>query len=425
MDVRIIPSPLRGTIKIPASKSLLHRAIIAASLANGTSTIHNISYSDDILRTMEAMKSLGVAFESEADHLTIHGNDHLELSNPLIDCHESGSTLRFLIPIFSLTNKAVTFSGRESLMKRPLHVYKTIFTKHKSTFKHHKNHLLIEGALRPGKYIVPGNVSSQFITGLLFTLPLLKRSSQLIVTESFESKPYVDLTVDLLSKFGIQIKSQDNTYLIKGRQSYVPTDYTVEGDYSQAAFFAAMGVLNGNIRIKGLPQESLQGDGIVLDHLRNMGGLFEKTDSGIHFHKSKLRATTIDLAQCPDLGPVLTAIAAIAEGTTDIKNAGRLRIKESDRLEAIQNAVNALGGFVLSDCDALTIVGKNRLEGDGVVESKNDHRIVMAIASIASMCKKPFTIHNAEAINKSYPKFFDDFQSLGGKIEYISEEFDE
>jgi len=425
MDVLITPSPLKGTVKVPASKSLLHRAIIAASLANGTSVISNINYSDDILRTIEAMKSLGVAFTSENDTLTIVGNDNFELSNNLIDCHESGSTLRFLIPLLSLASEAVTFTGRESLMKRPLHLYKSIFAKHKSTFKHNKNNVFIEGALRPGKYVVPGNVSSQFITGLLLTLPLLKRSSKVIITDRFESKPYVDMTIDLLSKFGITITVEDNIYYIKGRQSYVSTDYRVEGDYSQAAFFACMGVLNEEITVTGLNHDSIQGDRAIIAILEGMSANIERIPNGYTFRKSELTATVVDISQCPDIGPVVTAVASIADGTTDIRNAGRLRIKESDRLDAIQTAINELGGFVLSDADTLTIVGKAKLDGDGDIDSFNDHRIVMSVVSIASMCKKPFIIRGADAINKSYPSFFDDFLSIGGNVRYISGDVDE
>lgn len=426
MDVLITPSPLKGTIKVPASKSILHRAIIAASISNGTSIIRNINYSDDILRTIEAMKSLGVTFISENDTLTIVGNDAFELSNNLIDCHESGSTLRFLIPLLSLANEAVTFTGRESLMKRPLALYKSIFTKHKSTFKHNKNNVFIEGALRPGKYVVPGNISSQFITGLMLTLPLLSRSSTIIVTEKFESKPYVDLTIDVLSKFGITIEEGDNnTYYIKGRQSYVATDVTIEGDYSQAAFFMAMGLFNEEINVLNLDHNSKQGDKEIVTIIKDFGGNITDIEGGYQVTRSELTATIVDIEQCPDLGPISTAIACLADGTTDVKNAGRLRIKESDRLEAIQTAMNELGGFVLSDADTLTIGGKPKLDGDGDVDSFKDHRIVMSVVSISTMCKKPFIIRDADSINKSYPSFFDDFISLGGNVKYISGEIDE
>jgi 3-phosphoshikimate 1-carboxyvinyltransferase len=425
MDVLITPTPLKGTIKVPASKSILHRAIIAASIANGTSIIRNINYSDDILRTIEAMKSLGVVFTSENDTLTIVGNDRFELSNNLIDCHESGSTLRFLIPLLSLASEAVTFTGRESLMRRPLALYKSIFTKHKSTFKHNKNNVFIEGSLRPGKYVVPGNISSQFITGLLLTLPLLSKSSKIIVTDKFESKPYVDLTVDVLSKFGIKIVVEDNIYYIKGKQAYEPADIRIEGDYSQAAFFLTMGLFNEEINVVNLDHDSKQGDQAIVSIIEDFGGTIEQIEGGYQVRRSSLHATMVDIGQCPDLGPITTAIASLADGTTDIKNAGRLRIKESDRLEAIQTAINELGGFVLSDADTLTIVGKPKLDGDGDIDSFNDHRIVMSVASIASMCKKPFIIRGADSINKSYPSFFDDFLSIGGDVKYISGDSDE
>ncbi|MFQ6848816.1 MAG: 3-phosphoshikimate 1-carboxyvinyltransferase, partial [Clostridium perfringens] len=338
--VIITPSKLKGSVKIPPSKSMAHRAIICASLSKGESVISNIDFSEDIIATMEGMKSLGANIKVEKDKLIINGENILKDSNyKVIDCNESGSTLRFLVPISLIKDNRVNFIGRGNLGKRPLKTYYEIFEEQeiKYSYEEEKLDLNIEGSLKGGEFKVKGNISSQFISGLLFTLPLLKEDSKITITTELESKGYIDLTLDMIEKFGVTIKNNNyREFLIKGNQSYKPMNYKVEGDYSQAAFYFSAGALGSEINCLDLDLSSYQGDKECIEILEGMGArLIESQERSLSIIHGDLNGTIIDASQCPDIIPVLTVVAALSKGETRIINGERLRIKECDRLNAI------------------------------------------------------------------------------------------
>lgn len=419
--VKIMPLNLCGTVKVPPSKSLCHRAIIAAGLTNGTCKIDNVVLSDDIEVTLRGMKDFGVEITKEASSLKIKGNNLIHSIKKEIDCGESGSALRFLIPIALLTSEEITFTGRGRLKQRPLEPYYEIFDKQNIYYSTRQGlPLTVRGMLSPGDYEIKGNISSQFITGLLFALPLLSGDSRIIVTTELESKGYVDLTIDILNRFSVKVENNNyREFIIKGRQKYIPTDYTVEGDFSQAAFWLAAGVLGGDIRCKDMNADSLQGDRAIVDIIRKMGGKIAICEDRIEASTSVTKGIIIDASDCPDLVPILSVLGALSQGTTQIVNAGRLRIKESDRLKAMATELNKLGADIKETEDGLIINGKDCLKG-GTVDSWNDHRIAMALSIASIRCDEPVIITGSDSVKKSYPGFFNDFHMLGGTLDEFS-----
>lgn len=417
--VKINPKSLNGDINIPPSKSLSHRGIIGAALSNGESNIGNLIFSDDINATWEGMEKLGARIEKiDSTTLKINGQHHKIEENQIIDCKESGSTLRFLIPISLLDEKKLTFTGRGKLVSRPLDIYYKIFDEQKIKYINDDGNLplSIRGPINPGTFEIEGNISSQFLTGLMFSLPLLKEDSKIIIVNELESKGYVDLTIDVLSKFGIEIENNDyKEFIIRGNQQYKNRNYDVEGDFSQAAFWIVGGILGGKIHSRNLDIDSLQGDKVVMDLVKLMGGDIKVGNSFITTTGSKTKGITIDASECPDIIPVMTVLAALSEGQTNIINASRLRIKESDRLRAISTELNKLGADVVELDDSLIINGKDSFTG-GVVDSWNDHRIAMALAIASIKASGQVTITNSDCVNKSYPNFWEDFKSVGGDI---------
>lgn len=418
-SVKIIPSYLQGKVRIPSSKSLSHRAVIAAGLCEGISYIRNVTMSEDIEATCEVMKNLGVSIIQHGDRLEIKGGKHVELLQPDLNCGESGSTLRFIIPISMLAEKMVTFHGKGRLVERPLTPYFEIFEteKIKYTTQAGSLPLTVEGGLKAGDFHLRGDISSQFITGLLFTLPLLPGDSTIHITTELESKGYVNLTLDILKQFGIHVENDKyKSFFIPGNQQYFAKDYTVEGDFSQAAFFAVASALGSQVTCIGLPENSLQGDRVILDILQSMNAKVTWEENGVNVASAELKGTVIDASQCPDLVPILAVLGSLAEGTTEIIHAERVRLKESDRLKAITEELNKIGAEVYERADGLLIKGKKQLKG-GVVEGWNDHRIVMALAIASTRCSEPLIIRGSSAINKSYPAFLKDFISIGGKLD--------
>lgn len=423
-DLKVYPSTLEGSVKVPPSKSMAHRAIICASLSGGKSKIDNIHYSDDIIATIEGMKALGANIIKKGDSLDIEGIYSYSINKKedrIIDCNESGSTLRFLVPISLLIPGKSKFIGRGNLGKRPLKTYYEIFDKQgiKYSYQEGNLNLNIEGSLKGGEFYVKGNVSSQFITGLLFTLPLLKADSRIVITTEMESKGYIDLTLSAMKYFGISVINNDyKEFIIKGNQKYISRDYRVEGDYSQGAFFLCANALGNNIEVQDLSLNSLQGDKEVVDILEKMGVKFINSENGIRNEVNNgLTSTIIDGSQCPDIIPVLAATASLAEGRTEIINAGRLRIKECDRLAAVNSELSKLGVNVIENEDGLIIDGIDSLDGGIEVWSHKDHRIAMTLAVVATRCKSPIIIKDYECIAKSYPNFFEDYKMLGGKVD--------
>ncbi|QCX34707.1 3-phosphoshikimate 1-carboxyvinyltransferase [Caloramator sp. E03] len=414
-SIQIIPSKLKGHVKIPPSKSLCHRAIIAAGLSDGVSNIENIILSDDIIATCSGMEALGAKIEKEDNRFIIKGSKELRPKRREIDCIESGSTLRFLIPIALLTGEKITFDGRGRLKSRPLTPYYKIFKNQNIYYSSEEGlPLTLQGRLKPGNYEIEGNISSQFITGLLFTLPLLDGDSKIIITTELESKGYVDLTLDILNSFSIKIENNNyKEFFINGNQKYKAINYYVEGDFSQAAFWLTAGILGEEVECTNLNINSLQGDKVIVDIIREMGGNVAIDGNIITAKTSKTKGIVIDASQIPDIVPILAVLGALSSGTTRIINAGRLRIKESDRLKAITTELSKLGADIKEQSDGLTIHGKEKLKG-GTVSSWNDHRIAMALAIASIKCTEPVIITGSDAVKKSYPEFFKDFSMLGG-----------
>ncbi len=420
--IEVKNNKLRGVVKVPPSKSMAHRAIICAALGRGVSVVENIDYSDDINATIDGMISLGAIIEKDNDKLTIKGAFHNESNKDtvrVIDCNESGSTLRFLVPIALLFSGMTKFIGRGNLGKRPLDTYYDIFKEQGIKYSNldGKLNLLVKGSLSSGDYTLPGNISSQFITGLLFTLPLLEGDSKIIITTELESKGYIDLTLSCMKDFGIVIENKDyKEFIIKGNQNYISRNYRVEGDYSQGAFYLSANALGSEVEIVDLREDSLQGDKEAIDILERMGVRFNYGNKLSCEAPKELVSTLIDASQCPDIIPVISLVAALAKGRTEIINAGRLRIKECDRLKAVATELNKLGAKIEEKEEGLVIDGVNELEGGIEVWSWKDHRIAMTLAIAATRCKKPISIKDYDCVAKSYPKFFEDYKKLGGIV---------
>ena len=421
MEIKIIPTKLNGEIGIPPSKSYSHRAIIAAALASGESNIENLNFSIDIQTTTDIMKNFGAVIEQGENFLKIKGNSgKVVIENNYIQCNESGSTIRFIIPLaLTQDNGQLTIDGKGKLVERPLETYYKIFDKLGIDYKttNGKLPLYLEGKFKPDTFEVEGNISSQFITGLLYTLPLLDGDSKIIIKNNLESKGYIDLTLEILKLEGIEIINNEyKSFDIKGNQKYKSFDYTVEGDYSQVAFWIVAGILGEEVNCKNIYKDSLQGDKEVIEIVQRMGAKLEINDKSVKVFPSETKGTVIDISQCPDIGPALTVLAALSEGETRIINAERLRIKESDRITSIKTELNKLGAKIEEDGDSLIIQGVKEFEGGVTVDSWNDHRIAMSLAIASSKCKYPIIITGASAVRKSYPNFWNDFVSMGGKI---------
>ena len=331
-------------------------------------------------------------------------------------CGESGSTLRFLLPLMGALGHQAEFHMEGRLPQRPLSPLYEELEAHGCTLSPQGQvPLTIEGQLQPGTYRLPGNVSSQYISGLLFALPLLDGDSEILLTSTLESTPYVDMTIKTLSHFGIRIEKTSGGYAVRGNQTYAaPKEYMVEGDWSNACFFLAAGAITeGGVTVSGLNPDSLQGDKAILDILQEMGATVSTGPAGITVQPGEgLCGITIDASQIPDMVPILSVLGLVASGTTEIRNAGRLRIKESDRLSAITMTLTALGGQVEELPDGLRIKGGRRLTG-ATIDSHNDHRIAMMAAIASLICDGKVTIGHAEAVEKSYPDFFDILREAG------------
>lgn len=420
MKVTIFPSKNKTCdIHLPCSKSLAHRAIICASLANGRSVINNVDLNEDILATIEALKHFkaSINYIKEERKLVVDGSG-LDYDGQVIDACESGSTLRFLIPLIALVDIEATLVGSERLMQRPQTVYEDIFNKQNIQYQK-DNKITIKGKLASGLYEVNGDISSQFISGLMFALPLLDGDSIICVKPPYSSKSYVDLTVDVLRCFGINIQQDDEyTYHIKGNQHYIAHNYKIEADYSQLVFFASLGLINNSINCFNFYHDSLQGDKEVIAIIKRMNGNVVSLANGYKFDNSNLVATTIDLKNTPDLGPMLFALATQAQGITRFINVHRLRLKESDRIMAMEVELKKLGCDITSFDNEVVIKGKTDIiNSDIILDSHNDHRVVMSLSILATIADKEVVIDNCLAINKSYPTFFEDLKKCGIKLE--------
>ena len=408
---------LVGELSPPPSKSVLHRYIIASSLAKGISKIENISFSEDIIATIEAMKKLGANIEQKDNYLLIDGSDTFKKLNENIEinCNESGSTLRFLFPLSIVKENKVLFKGRGKLFKRPMTPYFENFEKYK--IKHSyidENKILLEGKLKAGIYEIDGNISSQFITGLLFSLPLLEGESKIIINGKLESSNYIDISLDCLSKFGIKIINNSyQEFVIEGNQSYRAGNYRTEADYSQAAFFLVANAIGSKIKINDLSEDSLQGDKKIIDYISEID-------------KWNFKDTLIlDGSETPDIIPILSLKAAVSGKKIEIVNVERLRIKESDRLKATVEELSKLNFDLIEKKDSILINSRenfkvNKNEKVVYLSAHSDHRIAMMIAIAATCYDGEILLDNLDCVKKSYPNFWEVFLSLGGKIyEYL------
>ena len=429
MKIKIKPSILNGTIEIPPSKSYSHRAVIAAALAESgkKSTIDNLKFSVDITTTTDIMENWGAKIKRFESALEIIGNDGKVVpKDKYVQCNESGSTIRFLIPIGITDENELIFDGKGKLVDRPLDSYYRIFDKQGILYKNEngKLPLTVNGKLKAGNYEIDGNISSQFITGLLYALPLLDGDSKLTINKNLESKGYIDLTLEILKLAGIEIVNNNyKSFDIKGNQIYKPFDYTVEGDYSQVAFWIVAGIISANkdneIKCLHVNKNSLQGDREIIEIVTRMGANLKIFDDYVLVKPSKTKGTIIDISQCPDIGPILTVLGALNEGETRIINGERLRIKESDRITSIKTELNKLGANVVEEGDSLIIQGVEGFTGGVTVNAWNDHRIAMSLAIASTRCEKEIILEEAESVRKSYPHFWDDFVKMGGEIEVI------
>lgn len=409
MDLTIIPGKLSGEVNIPASKSISHRALICAALANGTSDIRNITMSEDIQATMDVLTELGASFKINGNCITVTGID-TPAENAVLRCNESGSTLRFMIPVACALGTVSEFQGKGRLPKRPIDIYTRELSDKGVIFDYNNDMpFTVSGKLTGGEFHVEGDVSSQFITGLLLALPLCPEDSVIKLTSTLQSRPYVDITINCLKRFGIEIHENENEYMIKGNQKYHAENFDVEADFSQAAFFITANAIGNNVTINNLPDASLssQGDKKIIEIAESIcynkkAGVFEDI--------------TIDASDIPDLVPIVSVLCSLSGCRTFITNAQRLRIKESDRLETTAQMINNLGGNVTVTDDGLIISPVEKFTG-GTVHSFNDHRIAMATAIAASAADGRVFIKNFDSIKKSYPDFLADYKKLGGKVQ--------
>jgi len=375
MDIKIIPQKLSGEIEAITSKSAAHRALICAFLCDDKPEIKIENTSKDIEATLLCLEAMCE-------------------KNAVINCGESGSTFRFLLPVSAILCNNAQFIGEGRLPERPISDLLEALRKNGVNFSADKLPFTVSGTLKSGEFILPGNVSSQFVSGLLFALPLLDGDSVIKLSSPLESKSYADMTVNMLKSFGVEIIENENEYIVKGEQKYIsPETIQVEKDWSNAAFFLAAGV-----DVTGLDMDSTQGDKEIVNILKRL-----KTEENIE----------IDVSEIPDLLPILAVVGALTEGTTTLYNAARLRLKESDRLASVAEMLISLGAKVEEKPDSLIVTG-GTLKG-GIVDSAGDHRIVMSAAICGSFCEGEVIIKGAEAVEKSYPKFFEDFAKLGGK----------
>ena len=398
MKVRIFPSLAKGTLSAPPSKSFAHRYLIASALCPGESKLRPIDFSEDILATIDCLQALGAKITPFADGVLVRGVGTQFSAEKTLCCRESGSTLRFLIPLCLLTGETFALKGEERLLERPLSVYEALCRDKGFFFEKTEDTVTLSGKLTPGEYSLPGDISSQFITGLLFALATLEGDSTLKVLGRFESRSYVQITLSVLAKFGVKIRETEDGFFVPGGQKFTPGEYGVEPDLSNAAFLEAFSYLGGQVFLEGLPENSLQGDGVY----------------GAHFKALSKGFCALDIADTPDLAPILMAFAALFHGAK-LTSTNRLAIKESDRGKVMAEELEKCGVKVLVEENSITVPGGCVTAPKKEISSHNDHRIAMAMAVVLS--KVGGVISGAQAVKKSFPSFFETIETLGIQVE--------
>ena len=406
MKIKIHKGYAKGCIKAPPSKSMAHRMLICAGLSKGVSTVHGIAESEDVLATIDCLKALGAKIKREGDTVSVTGLGASldEISDDVIlKCRESGSTLRFFIPICLAMSKPISLTGSERLLERPLGIYEDICREKDMFFSHKSGSIKVEGPLKAGTYKMAGNVSSQFVSGLLFALPLLDGESKIELIPPVESRSYIDMTIDALSKFGIEVYwDGENTLIIPGQQTYMQSEVSVEGDYSNGAFFEALNVLGGQVQVENLNNDTLQGDRVYIEM----------------FECLKSEGKSLDISDCPDLGPILFSVAAALNGGC-FTGTARLRIKESDRATVMAEELAKFGVNVDVEADRVIVETTGLKEPKEELYGHNDHRIVMSNAVLSTVTGG--IIEGAEAVAKSFPDFFEKLSLLGIEVEKIAD----
>ena len=421
MKVILSPSKLNGTVSAPPSKSCMHRALICAAAADKPTKIICSSFSKDTEATMACLSALGARFEHSDGAVTVYPINRNESKECVLDCNESGSTLRFMLPFAAALGRSCTFIGAERLGQRPLLPLCEALNSHGVSTSYKESFLpcSINGKLSGGAFEIPGDISSQFITGLLFALGITN-GGEIKATTPIQSGPYIDITTDIQKKFGITVEKTESGYIVPSGQHYTsPGETEIEGDLSNGAFWLVAGAIGSEEKITctALREDTLQGDGKIIDILREMGADISRDGDKVTVYKSQLSAIEIDCSDIPDIVPVLCVAATAAEGTTVFKNIERLRAKESDRVQTTADMIKALGGKIEFDCNTISVTGCT-LTG-GTVSSANDHRIAMSAAIASLRCSDTVTIDIAEAVNKSYPDFYEKFTMLGGKCDEL------
>lgn len=413
------PSVISGTVAAPPSKSAGHRSLICAALSDAPVTVTGCGISDDITATERVLCALGAQIERSGTTVRITPISNIP-DKAVLDCGESGSTARFIIPIAAaLGAKNVTVTGRGRLPSRPFEILCRLLRRRGVDCSTDTLPMSLGGQLPAGEYSLPGNVSSQYISGLLMALSVVPGSSRIVLTTPLESAAYVDMTVDELKRFGAFVTKTSDGYEIEGRKRLRASDRRVEGDWSQAAFFLSAGaVCGGSVTVTGLDRSSLQGDKAIVDILKGFGADIEESDQRITVRRSKLKGTVVNASQIPDLVPIIAVTAAFAAGRTVINGAARLRLKESDRLHETVTRLVSFGIDAAETADGMIINGGKPV--GAAITSANDHRIVMAFSVLACGSERGSSISGAEAINKSYPEFISDLCGLGGKCDVIS-----
>ena len=414
MNVSVLCKEPAGEVTVVPSKSVAHRVIISAALSDEPTEIVCKASSRDIEATLDCVEALGARVERKGSSILI--TPQKGEGKARLDCAECGSTLRFLIPVAAALSREVEFCGRGRLASRPISPLLECLAANGAEFCYNGTlPFTMRGGLRCGTFRIAGDISSQFISGLIFALPTLSGDSVIEIEGKLESSRYIDMTIDAVSGFGIKVERNGNTIKIRGNQKYTsPQKVVIEGDWSNAAFWAVLGAFSDvGIICRGVNNKSIQGDREILKILKKFGAAVETDKDFFTVKKKGLCACDIDASEIPDLVPALSVLAAVADGETKIYNAGRLRIKESDRIETTVAMINALGGDARSEDDSIFIRGKKSLTG-GAVMASNDHRIAMSAAVAAAVCDSAVKIIGAEAVEKSYGNFFEEYKKLSG-----------
>ena len=423
MDMTFFPAPLKGVVAAPASKSEAHRRMICAGLTKGATTLTGFMDSADMAATSRCLKALGARIKQDGETLSIEGYVKKPGKLPVLDCGESGSTLRFFVPIALAMAGGGVFRMHGRLGQRPMDVYRDLFVPRGVRWRMGVGcdgaaELTVKGELEAGHYVMPGNVSSQFVSGLMFALPMLEEDSTLTVLPPVESAGYIRMTVEALVNSGIQLEETEPfSWKIPGTQQYQAKDGRLSGDYSQAAVLCCAGALGHDVTVTGLAKETTQGDRGVIHHLQSLGAQVYEENGAVKVAAQKLVGTTLDMSNCPDIASILALVCQLAEGESRLIGCGRLRLKECDRLAATVEILNLLGGNAREEGDTIVIQGVEALKGGVKLPDYNDHRMVMLGAIAASIAKENVVVTGVEALNKSWPEFINVYKQLGGVAE--------